>query len=219
MDLATGKRVIVTSLEGPVSALGFNQKDNYLYGFQARTDGSHRIIRISSEGTTQVVSEDLGNISVNMGEIDNKGFFFLSNGGAAWYQVDLREGSITYGQIIDSGTAPTLGYNIGDWVWLSAGGGYLYTIATNSPGANTGTMLRFATDAKIWYVFHQYTNTPTSGWDALYAVNGGVFYGSDQSSGQIWAFGIDSRGPALKSSSMPFFGLSDGTRCPISLPS
>ncbi|KXX76435.1 hypothetical protein MMYC01_206811 [Madurella mycetomatis] len=200
VDLETGDNTqISTNIGGGTNAIGYNVLDNFL-----------------GTGTVTVVRAFPSGVSGNVGDIDTDGFYWLSIGGRAWWRIDLRPGSATYGQILNNGTADNLGYSIADWVYIPSGGQFLWAVATDSPGANTSTLLRFSMDTQTWAVVRQYTGTPESAWGAQYGINTGVIYASDNAGGQIWAFPINGTAASLVTGG-PRSQQNDGARCVLNV--
>jgi len=194
-----------------VNAIGYNTLDNFLYG---RHTGSEQLIRISADGTATPIGP-LTN-GGNNGDIDTDGYYWYSAGGATWNQVDLRPDSATYGQLIDSGTATTIGA-VPDWAYIPSAGRYMYTVLPSSDGAST-IFGRFSLDTKSWEAVGTYPAIARNNWGPMYPDNNGTLYATDSDSGQIWAFPVAggrpslvSRGPAAGEPS------DDGARCVLNV--
>ncbi|GAB1312680.1 hypothetical protein MFIFM68171_02890 [Madurella fahalii] len=217
VDLETGDNTqISATLGGETNSIGYNVLDNFLYGRQAAGQGVINLVRITAAGTVTVIRALPSGVNGNVGDIDTDGFYWLSSGGNAWWRIDLRPGSATYGQVVDNGTADSLGYSIADWVYIPSGGQFLWAVATGSPGANTSTLLRFNMATRTWAVVRQYTGTPESVWGAQYGINTGIIYASDNGGGQIWAFPIDGSAASLVTAG-PSSGQNDGARCVLNV--
>ncbi|RFU23970.1 hypothetical protein B7463_g12366, partial [Scytalidium lignicola] len=143
VDLSTGINTVVRQSVGDGSssnAIAYNVLDNYIYGYQS---ANATLVRIFSDGSSEVVTEAGAIPSVNVGDIDLNGRYWISSGGRGWWVLDLYPGSATYGQVLNSGTANTLGITVDDWVYLPNEGQYLWSVGRNS--SSTGTsLIRFS---------------------------------------------------------------------------
>ena len=149
INTVTGDVEIVNIDMGYVlNAIGYNILDDYIYGNLTIFDGSgssiqRNLAQIDSLGNVV----DLGPIpnvtdtaGLNVGAIDDQGFYYFKRSNRDYYwTVDLRPGSLTYGQLVD----PTNGYittttstpvlpvgtlTQGDWTY-NVNDGLLYSIA------------------------------------------------------------------------------------------
>ena len=215
MDLQTGEYSEVASdvtAERGVNAIGYNVLDNYLYGV---VHPSRDLIRISSAGEATVVRSftqaEIG-AAPNVGDIDADGHYWFGSSGNTWHEVDLAPGSPTYGSILDQGTADTLGLALADWAYIPVAGAYLWTVSPGADGADT-TLLRFGLDTKQWEVAARYGPVTSGGFGALYGINNGTLFASNNGNGEIWAFDVlGDREPYLASNG-PRSGSNDGARC------
>ncbi|KAK3320273.1 hypothetical protein B0T19DRAFT_468504 [Cercophora scortea] len=220
IDLSSGNyAAVTTTLTDQTNAIGYNVRDNFLYGRQGPADGPYNLVRIHSDGTDEVITSlDSIPSSVgdpNTGDIDARGYYWLSSAGGAWWKIDLRHPSNdSFGTIIDSGTADNLGYNIADWVYIPSAGRYLYAIGTKGV-PNTSTLLRFhlrGDEQYTWTVVRDFEvdGLPSGTWGAQYGVDTGYVYASDNASGEIWRFPVsESGGDAVKEADGPASGLND----------
>ncbi|KAI0400650.1 hypothetical protein F4802DRAFT_475694 [Xylaria palmicola] len=217
VDLAAGQFNRIADHLGddtPINAIAYNTLDNLLY---ARQSGQNQLIRIGSDGSTEVVTTFPDNRSINVGDIDSDGYYWYGSSGTTWYQLDLRPGSPTFGTLIGNGTADTLGLGIADWAYIPVGGPYLYSAATNPRSVGGSSLVRFSLDTKTWEVVQRYPRIGGNTWGAVYGINNGTLYASDNANGQIWAFPIEG-GPAYLASQGPVSpGLNDGARCVLNL--
>ncbi|KAI0505477.1 hypothetical protein F5B22DRAFT_627879 [Xylaria bambusicola] len=216
VDLSTGDVTVVKDHLGDdttINAMAYNTLDNFLY---ARQRGNNELIRISSDGTTEVVTTFPDNNNVNIGDIDTDGNYWYA-GGDSWYQIDLRPGSATYGTLIDSGKVDNLGLSIADWAYLPVGGPYLYSAAHNTTAGGGTTLIRFSLDTKKYEVVQRYPNIGGHTWGAMYAINNGTLYASDNTNGEIWAFPIEGGSRPYLASQGPISGQNDGARCVLNL--
>jgi len=181
----------------------------------ARQSGKNQLIRIGPDGSSEVVTTLPTKDGINIGDIDTDGNYWYAGGGL-WFQLDLRPNSPTYGTLLSNGTMDltTLGLSIADWAYIPVGGPYLYT-AANQNGLTA--LARFSLQTKKWEVVRSYGRTIAQNtWGAVYAMNNGTLYASDNGSGQIWAFPISGGAPYLASRG-PVSGSNDGARCVLNL--
>ncbi|KAI1273138.1 hypothetical protein F5Y07DRAFT_274187 [Xylaria sp. FL0933] len=215
VDLTTGKYSTVKAHVGDsttINALAYNTLDNYLYGRQA---GKNQLIRISSDGTSEVVTTFPDSTAVFVGDIDTDGNYWFGTG-ETWYQIDLKPNSPTYGKLLDSGKVNELGLSIADWVYLPDNGPYLYSAAHNLTTNGGTTLVRFSLDTKKYEVIARYPRIGGHTWGAMYGINNGTIYASDNVNGQIWAFPVDGGRPYMASQG-PISSSNDGARCALNL--
>lgn len=215
VDITTGTTTEIASGLGDnssINSIGYNVKDNLIYGSQESTQ---TVIRIAADGSSSTVAGAVAPAS-NLGDIDSKGQYWVSSGGNTWAQIDLLPDSATYGQTIGSGTAKPFDLSVADWVYIPSAGEYLYSVGANST-SNGVSMIRFNLNTKAW---ERVANYPTlkghSTWGAQYGMNNGTVWASDNASGQIWQFPITGATP-FEVSQGPAAGNNDGARCVLSL--
>ena len=214
VDLQTGEYEEVASdvtEESGVNAIGYNVLDNYLYGVATP---SRNLIRISSAGEATVVATfteaDIG-AAPNVGDIDGSGHYWFGSGGRTWHVVDLVPESATYGTVLDKGTADTFGLSLADWAYIPVAGEYLWSI---SPGDGTDTtLLRFSLDNKEWEVVERYGAITSGGFGALYGINNGTLFASNNGNGEIWAFDVLGNNEPYLASHGPRSSSNGGARC------
>ncbi|KAK7754819.1 hypothetical protein SLS62_003133 [Diatrype stigma] len=199
-----------------VNAIGYNVLDDYLYGI---ANPSRQLVRISSAGASSVVATfdttQMADATANVGDIDGDGHFWFGSAGRSWYEVDLVPGSPTYGTVLAKGTAnlPS-GLTVADWVYVPAAGAYLWTVARASNEGGRSVLLRFSLATKEWEVIARYSVLAPGGFGALYGINNGTLYASNNQNGEIWAFDVLGSGVApYLASSGPVSGSNDGARC------
>ncbi|RYP89140.1 hypothetical protein DL769_000188 [Monosporascus sp. CRB-8-3] len=221
VDLQTGGyeevATVVTDGDG-INAIGYHPLDDYLYGI---VNPSRQLIRVSSLGEATVVStftEAQMGPSANVGDIDGEGYYWFGSGGRTWHQVDLRTpGSAAYGTIVASGTANTLGLSVADWVHIPAAGPYLWSVAAGLVGGGSGTtLMRFGLETKRWEAVGRYPVLARGGFGALYGINNGTLYASNNAEGEIWAFNVFGGAPYLASTG-PASTSNDGARCVLNM--
>ncbi|RYP90042.1 hypothetical protein DL770_003822 [Monosporascus sp. CRB-9-2] len=221
VDLQTGAYEEVASAvtdSNNVNAIGYNHLDNYIYGIANPT---RQLVRVSSRGEATVVSTftqaQMG-AGANVGDVDSDGYFWFGSGGSSWHQVDLRTpGSPTYGTIVARGTANTLGLSVADWVHIPVAGPYLWGVAVGVVGGGSGTtLMRFGLETKRWEAVARYPVLTQGGFGALYGINNGTLYASNNAGGEIWAFNVLGGDPYLASNG-PASGSNDGARCVLNM--
>ncbi|RYP40331.1 hypothetical protein DL767_001788 [Monosporascus sp. MG133] len=218
VDLQTGgyEEVATEVTDGSsVNAIGYNPLDDYLYGI---ANPSRQLIRISSLGEATVISTfteaQMGRWA-NVGDIDSEGYFWFGANGRTWHQVDLRTpGSATYGTIVANGSASALGLTVADWVHIPVAGPYLWTVVAR--GSNGITLMRFGLETKIWEVVARYPVPAPETFGALYGINNGTLYASNNVNGEIWAFNVFGGAPYLASTG-PESASNDGARCVLNM--
>lgn len=215
MDLSTGSFSLVKDHIGDntqVNAIGYNVLDNLLYG---RQFGANQLIRIGSDGTTTPVATFADNDSINVGDIDTDGYYWYGTNGLTWHQLDLRPNSATYGELLANGTANNLGLGIADWAYIPVGGPYLWSAASVPSGGSA--LVRFSLGTKQWEIVQRFPNIGGNTFGAVYGINNGTLYASDNSNGRVWAFPIQGSAPYLSSQGPVSPGLNDGARCVLNL--
>ncbi|KND93199.1 hypothetical protein TOPH_02451 [Tolypocladium ophioglossoides CBS 100239] len=209
VNLKTGEREIISSTVGndggPINSLGYNIKENYMYGTQGK-----ELIRILGDGTTEDVVELP--VSANIGDFDADGQYWYSSGGTTWGRVDLAPGSPTYGQIVDRGTS-TLGDvpTAADWAYTPAKPGYLYGVGVAPDG--TPVLVRWSIGTHTWETVYAADGLKAVAFGGVMSTSDGVLYGSDNDSGGIFRFPIDDPKGASRTATGPAAASNDGTRC------
>lgn len=199
-----------------VNAIGYNVLDDYLYGI---ANPSRQLVRISSGGASSVVATfdatQMADATANVGDVDGDGHFWFGSAGSSWHEVDIAPGSPTYGSVLARGTADLPpGLSVADWVYIPAAGAYLWTVALATIDGGRSTLLRFSLDTKEWEVVARYGVLAPGMFGALYGINNGTLYASNNQNGEIWAFDVLDSGIApYLASSGPASGSNDGARC------
>ncbi|KAI1065383.1 hypothetical protein LB507_000856, partial [Fusarium sp. FIESC RH6] len=215
VEITTGKTTLIKSNVGPggwINGIGYNKFDNYIYGMHMDDTGT-QLIRIGGDGGWTLLPARTNDRTINMGDIDNQGRFWISNQGEAWWAIDLMPGSATYGKIILSGTAKNT-LNCADWAFVPGGGDYMYAVMYDDNG-DTSTLCRFSRTTYTWQTLKAYGHiTGDNLWGAAYASQDGSLYGSENSSGQIYKFPIaPTIGTPKFIAAGPVSSWNDGARC------
>ena len=211
VDLATGDYETVGNNLGDgssINALGYNPQDNLLYGYQASTE---EIIQIASDGSSSAVTKVPNAAGYILGDFDAEGYYWAAtNSAAAWIKVDLRPGSSAYGNVVESGTTPSVERTTADWVHVPAAGEYLWSAGVNSAGGTS--LLRWGFDTHEWEIVAEYADVE-NGFGALYGINNGTIFASNNRSGRIWAFSVTDDAEPYVASQGPPSNSNDGARC------
>ncbi|KNA98307.1 hypothetical protein FOXG_18383 [Fusarium oxysporum f. sp. lycopersici 4287] len=215
VDLTSGKTTLINALVGPggnINAIGYNKFDNFIYGMLQDSTGT-QVIRIAGDGSYTLLAARTSDRSVNMGDIDNLGRYWIATSAKAWWCIDLMPGSATYGKIIMSGTAVTT-LTAADWAFVPGGGDYMYAVMVDSGGL-TSTLGRFSRTSYTWTTVKAYGNVAGSNfWGAVYASQDGNLYGSENNSGQIFKFPVaPTAGNPVFIATGPASSSNDGARC------
>jgi hypothetical protein len=215
VDLTTGETTQVATGLGAntsINSIGYNTLDNYIYGYQSSTG---TILQISADGTTVTIDADSPPSGSNIGDIDSNGHYWVGTE-TSWAEIDLAPGSATYGQTLASGTTSgTLGYAVADWVYIPDAGEYMYAIGSVTSTSETA-LLRFDLSTHDWEVVFEYGALGVIGVGAVYGMNNGTLYASENGNGQIWQFPV-SGGTPFEVSQGPASGNNDGARCVLNL--
>ncbi|KAF4779161.1 proline rich protein 5MeD [Colletotrichum scovillei] len=226
LNLATGERTqIADNIGGDstrnINALGYNAREDYLYGIsqnEAATD--FKIIRILANGTGTYVAtvSKLTTGLFNSGDIDENGQYWISTGGADFYQYNFAPGTANYGGLVTSGKLTgTGGYTIGDWTVVpGVGGGDLWSVGVSNQVAY---LLRWSRTSHAFTVVRNLgnltgaTGTTVPFWGASYATTDGYLFAVENGSGQIWRIAVDGSSNPLRLKDAPVSSRNDGARC------
>ncbi|KAI0026005.1 hypothetical protein F4780DRAFT_774213 [Xylariomycetidae sp. FL0641] len=197
-----------------INAIGYNSLDNYIYG-SIGANPSY-LIRISSTGDSNILQNLNYALQLTCGDVDNNGQYYASNNGITWIQVDLRPGSATYGQTVNSGNSSnTIGpYTVNDWGYVPTGGTKLWGLGYFASLQNSTTLLSWDTTTHSWTVGANFGNVAGKNtWGAVYASSDGGLYGSENFSGKIYRFPLDGTATAQFVANGPNTTSNDGARC------
>ncbi|RKK13176.1 hypothetical protein BFJ66_g1667 [Fusarium oxysporum f. sp. cepae] len=236
VNLVTGQRTdIRTGIGpgGPINGIGFNRLDNYIYGFYQQPLvnallcgllGCKRsgLIRIAKDGRWEVLDLVIGTNAISMGDVDDQGRFWVSEGGGKWWCIDLRPTSNTFGQLLSSGTSATnLLSGVGDWAYVPGGGNYLYAVQASviESGLLRTNIVRWSLTTQKWERFQSYPNliltTLNLVWGAVMAAPDGTLFAQETVLGQTWKFTLGSTANPTAIPGGAILNLlgSDGARC------
>ncbi|WP_114558938.1 DUF7927 domain-containing protein [Desertihabitans aurantiacus] len=209
VDLVTGEYDTLDTIEDyTVNAVGYNVLDNYVYGINDFGD----ITRVGADGVAVPLSnpDEIPDNAFPIGEVDNEGYYWAGNG-SVWWQVDLRPGSDTYGEVVDEGTF-TLPAGIvsgADWAYIP-GTGALWIVHRSSDGTNAH-LGRFDLATQTMTVEADLGPLGGNLFGAVYA-DPDFLYASDNSTGSIFRIDVEA-GRATFFAAGPASGTNDGTRC------
>ncbi|GAM83803.1 hypothetical protein ANO11243_017930 [Dothideomycetidae sp. 11243] len=214
LNLTTGLTTTVTTSVGltssdSVNAIGYNVLDNFIYGIDQAANGTSYIVQIAANGASRSVGVmPTPNAVWNVGDIDTSGRYWVSVDGKRWAQIDMKPGSGTFGQVIQSGTAT--GAKVLDWSYLPSEGEYLWSILNSN---TTTSLVRWDLSLHTWTTVQNYAHIDgTNAFGALYASGNGTLYGSENTSGDLWAIPIPSGTPQKVMGGTPT-SQNDGARC------
>jgi uncharacterized repeat protein (TIGR01451 family) len=196
VDLATGDTTPGPVLEGrDINAVGYNVLDDYMYGFD-NTSGSRSLVRIGADGSVTplpvppAIDTSLDHYT---GEVDGEGHYWLSSSTDDWYEIDLVPGSLTYGEVLDSGSwagdtalAGLTGGN--DWAMVPGAGDFLYRVMRDAN--NEGVLVRFDLAARTWETLGPLGPMPAGAGAGVYADADGFLYSSDSQTGQMFRIDV-----------------------------
>ncbi|MVA75080.1 DUF11 domain-containing protein [Auraticoccus sp. F435] len=208
VDLVTGAYETVDTVDDQtVNAVGYNVLDNYVYG----TNGSGDIVRVGADGVAIPIAnpDEIPDAAFPVGEVDDEGFYWAGDGGGTWWQVDLRPGSATYGEVVDSDsfTLPAGIVPGADWSYLP-GTGALWTMLRSAGASHLG---RFDLATQEMTVEADLGSLGGNLFGATYA-DPDFLYASDNVTGSIFRVDVTA-GTAPFFAAGPASGLNDGTRC------
>lgn len=191
----------------PYNAIGFRPADNFIYGIQI---GSNRLVRVHSDGTTQVLAPVAGlpatfpsppqDNSYNAGEIGTDGYLYVKTQSdvSAIYRIDLTNPTAATATRINLTGGTVSG---ADFAWIN---GRLYTVNQNgrvawiNPSTGQVTTLPYVngTLGNVGALF----GTPTA------------LYGSRNNPGGFYQFDLVT-GQGTRLSGSPVVGSNDGAHC------
>ncbi|MCA5923780.1 DUF7927 domain-containing protein [Curtobacterium oceanosedimentum] len=207
VDLVSGESTEIASMVNGVNATGYNQTDNYMYGWDTTTG---QPVIVASDGTLTQLDRPAGlpaDTNFVVGDVDPNGHYWLTLSSGQWYEIDYAAGSPTYGQVVDSGTAAgaaAAGFgSVRDWVYVD---GSLYGVGTGpslvefDPAANRVTRVANLPDLA------------NNAYGAGYADARGFLYFSNNTTGEIYRINPED-GSTIDLSTGPISGGNDGARC------
>lgn len=240
VDLSTGDSELeepfnlLTSLS-LIDAIGYNVKDNYVYGLAQTVLVPGSLIRIGAGGASQTVSANIAptifggqtGLTFLAGDVDETGTYWAISSsvtvsgvlGQYWIKIDLSDPtSSTFGNVTESGFTG-VPYPILDWAYVPGGGDFLYALC-NAPGSTQ--LYKFDRTAHSWSSVKNYGPVEQNTWGALFATPDGTLYAVDQFSATLYSFSVTdalAANPAapvlIHTTNVPLTGISfiDGARC------
>ena len=235
VDLITGARTTIYDGIGPglgINGVGFNPTDGYIYGFA--TQGllvnlvcgllgcpQSQLIRIASNGNWELLPLILQTQSISMGDIDNQGRMFVSEGGKKWWSINMSKGSLNFGKQISEGTSKAdLLTGVGDWSYVPGGGSYLYSVQASvlESGLLQTNIVRWSTSTNTWSSFRSYPGLLLTAlnlvWGATIAAPNNVLFAQENILGQTWRFDLSSGANPVAIQGGAILNLNgDGAKC------
>jgi hypothetical protein len=237
VNLVTGQRTDIRTGIGPggaINGIGFNRLDNYIYGFSQLPLLSglacavfgckqSKLIRIAKDGRWEVLDLVIGSNAISMGDVDDQGRFWVSEGGGRWWCIDLRPTSSTFGKLLNSGTSATnLLAGVGDWAYVPGGGNYLYALQASviENDLLRTNIVRWSLTTQKWENYQAYPGILNTAlnlvWGAVMAAPGGTLFAQESVLGQTWKFtlglGAPDPTPIPGGAILNLLG-SDGAKC------
>lgn len=211
----------LTLIKGPVgdgsrtNAMGYNTLDNYLYAWQ---EGHNWVIRMAGDGTATNITQLTYNNSPNMADFDEQGHYWYANYGYTYGILDLKPNSSTYGKLLQSGSVKTTPYPyiVADWCYVPSTGRYLWSVGTNDT-TDTMAVLRFDMNTLAWDSVYTYKPFNASIFGAVYGINNGTIFASDNSYGNVYGFRLNSSAYPWLSTKIAPTSSNDGARCVYNL--
>ncbi|AEI51421.1 DUF6923 family protein [Runella slithyformis] len=219
VNLSTAATTLITTTlvsgttNRELNALGYNQTDNFIWGYRLNTN---QVVRIGSDFSTQPVSISglPGNIVFNVGDVSSTGVLYLyAQNTTTIYRVDVNPTSPTYLTLL-SPNLTTQTMNIADWAFSPIDGN-LYTLSATfqlnriNPATGGVTPVGTVSGAGI-----QTITNPQFG--AIYMDNTGAMYAQENSTGRIFKIASPHSNSltATLVGTGPTSTQNDGARCP-----
>ena len=221
VDLATGQATTVGPYASNINGAGYNQSDNYFYGWDLIAD---QLVRVNGDRSLTRLGRPTGvgaNPFFSLGDFDNAGNLWLASSvNNRWVKIDLTSpNSATYGQVVRSGTLtmPAGLAKGGDWAWIS---GALYMVATvTATPTDTPHLVQFnpslggnGTVTDLGAI----SGAAASGtfFGATYVDAAGYLYAFDNGNNHIYRVTVTASPPtAILASVGPTSTSNDGARC------
>lgn len=208
VDLSTG----VTESQRPVTevtsfsivdAIGYNVKDNYVYGLAQTVLSPGSLIRIGAGGVSQIIASGIApnlfsgqtGLTFLAGDVDETGtLWVIANSlnaagpiGQFWMTIDLSDpSSSTFGNVTGTGVTG-VPYPILDWAYIPGGGDFLYALC-NAPSKTI--LYKFDRTGHSWSPVADYGSVEGNAWGALFATSTGSLYAVDQYSAKLYSFAV-----------------------------
>ncbi|MGG5461454.1 DUF6923 family protein [Clostridium sp. B9] len=210
IDLITGEATIVASniSAGTINAIGYNPKDNLIYGIRTGAGGANDgLVRVDSNFNVYKLPTPVGlptGTFYNTGAIDDNSYYYIYNGlSTRFYVIDVDSTRSTYGQLVDSTQVnpitgdflpdtspygvpfvPTGSILTADWTYNPIDG-KLYTVETNtgvvwSVDPETGIRTSLTT-----------TGLPPQGYGGMFSYANGYIFAINNNTGQIYRIDLN----------------------------
>ncbi|RGP79636.1 hypothetical protein FLONG3_2384, partial [Fusarium longipes] len=216
---------------GAINGIGYNKLDGYIYGMvnQGLVSGvlcgllgcpSSQLIRIAKNGGYETLKLTIPSNTIDMGDVDEQGRFWVSENGKKWWCIDVNPASSTFGKLLNSGTSATdIISGVGDWAYVPGGGDYLYAVQASviESGLMRTNIVRWSRTTFTWSRYQSYPNLVLTSlnlvWGAVMAGDN-TLYAQENLLGQTWKFTLGSTAnptPIPGGSILNLQG--DGARC------
>jgi hypothetical protein len=220
---------------GFINAIGFNKLDNYIYavitdplldillGSLLGGQPGSWLMRVAKNGNWDVLPYRIDSTSITLGDIDDVGRFWVSEGGRKYFQIDVNPASPTFGSTITSGLS-NMGIlsGVGDWAFVPGSGNYLYSVQFSLlfTGILSTNVIKFNLDTMKWELHKTWGILSVLGggliWDIVWGTSDGMLYAQETVLGTTWRFNI--RSPNTNPVALPKGGTllaltGDGARC------
>lgn len=205
---------------GEINAIGYNVLNNLIYGIIQRNAtlavlASPQIITIDgATGASNIIATLPTLFTFDTGDIDASGYYWISNQGNQYFQIDARPTSANYLNVVSQGNAGAP-FIVHDWAYVPGGGNALWTLA-GSLNQTVTYLLRFDTTAKTWSTLYQFGNVAGNQiWGAVYASADGFLFAQENVSGRLYRTPIATGlgGPPVLVATGPVLNNNDGARC------
>ncbi|MFT8637886.1 MAG: LPXTG cell wall anchor domain-containing protein [Pseudoclavibacter sp.] len=217
VDLKSGNSGAFAKADTDVNAVGYNVKDNYVYGVNS---ANGEVVRIGSDGVTQGLGYTVPVADATKlvtGDVDASGNLWVAtatsatNTNAKWFEIKLpAPDSTDDATLVTSGDIAGKGNVIGsDWSYLD---GTLYTVPDS-----TNHLVKFDTSTHeitdLGVVAGLPNGGPTSFYGVSFADPTHVFFSQNGGTGNIYDVDPTAKTASLLSTG-PKSSFADGARCP-----
>ncbi|KAH7173318.1 uncharacterized protein B0J16DRAFT_349875 [Fusarium flagelliforme] len=155
-----------------------------------------------------------------MGDFDNQGRLFVSEGGKKWWSINLQKGSLNFGKVATGTSNADLLSGVGDWSYVPGGGSYLYSVQASvlESGLLQTNIVRWSTSTNTWEKFRQYPGILLTAlnlvWGATIAAPNNVLFAQENILGQTWRFDLASGASPVAIQGGNILNLNgDGAKC------
>ena len=204
IDLIIGSDREPVNVEGAnINATGYNQLDDYVYGWSI---AHQELVRVAGDGTMERLGRPTGvPNNIFIGDVDENGFWWAYSG-STWYRVNLETMAVTSG----SAPQPTgLGGGL-DWAFVP-GTDTLWRVAFDTR-TDVAVLTGFDRSSRTWTSPVPLPGRTSGNYGAAFADPDGFLYASHNETGEIVRVDVASGASALFAEGPPSSG-NDGARC------